>query len=223
MQSPVEPAKRRTRAVVLSSSFHAAILASLAVAGAVLNSKAKSTETVHPRFIATIQVAGGTHAPKIKFRPMSTAAHTRKPAPDKDATTKTILPIPPTQPLQKSGGGSPSTPHTGNGSGKAMARNGSDNDDIHPAFPVFSPHPPVTDRALLPKSEEKIVVDVSVDELGAVVSENLVKGMGNQLDQIVLDIVKTWRFQPATVNGKPVPTEAELIFPFNPSYPITDS
>jgi hypothetical protein len=35
--------------------------------------------------------------------------------------------------------------------------------------------------------------------------------------------VKTWRFQPATVDGKPVPTQAELIFPFNPSYPITVS
>jgi len=223
MQSPVEPSKRRTRAILLSSSFHAAILASLVAAGAALNMKTRSTEIVHPRFIAQIQIAGGTRAPRLKFPPMSTAAHTVKPVPDREATTRTILPIPPTQPRQKSGGGSPASPHSGNGSGKALARNGSDNDDIHPAFPIFSPHPPVTDRALLPKSEEKIVVDVSVNELGAVVSENLVSGMGNKLDQIVLDIVMTWRFQPATVNGKAVPTEAELIFPFNPSYPITDS
>jgi outer membrane biosynthesis protein TonB len=50
-----------------------------------------------------------------------------------------------------------------------------------------------------------------------------VKGIGNKLDQIVLDTVKTWRFQPATVNGKPVPSQDELIFPFNPSYPLSDS
>lgn len=104
-----------------------------------------------------------------------------------------------------------------------MAGNGSDAQDIHPAFPVFSPHPPVGDRALLPPSEQKIIVDVSVDALGQVVRENLVKGMGNGLDKIVLETVKTWRFQPATVNGKPVPTEAELIFPFNQDYPITIS
>jgi len=36
----------------------------------------------------------------------------------------------------------------------------------------------------------------------------------------VLDIVKTWHFQPATVNGKPIASQAELIFPFNRSYPI---
>ena len=69
--------------------------------------------------------------------------------------------------------------------------------------------------------ETRVVVDVKVDAQGAVVGENLVKGMGNDLDQIVLDIVKTWRFQPATVNGKPVPTEAEVIVPFGPRYPIT--
>jgi protein TonB len=125
--------------------------------------------------------------------------------------------------LKKSGGGSTRAPHHGDGSSTAMNGNGSDAKDIHPAFPIFSPHPPVTDRALLPSSEQKIVVDVSVDAFGQVVSENLVKGMGTVLDKIVLETVKTWRFQPATLNGKPVATEAELIFPFNQDYPITSS
>ena len=89
--------------------------------------------------------------------------------------------------------------------------------------PGSTPEPGPADRSLLPASERKIVVDVNVDELGGVVSETLVKGLGNKLDQIVLETVKSWRFQPATVNGKPVSTEAELIFPFNPSYPITAS
>ena len=68
--------------------------------------------------------------------------------------------------------------------------------------------------------KKKIVVDVKVDEAGAMVSETLVKGLGNRLDQIVLDTVKTWRFQPATVNGKPVATEAEIVFPFDLQYPV---
>ena len=104
-----------------------------------------------------------------------------------------------------------------------MAGNGADAEDVYPAFPVFSPHPPVSDRSLLPSSPQKIVVDVNVDASGQVVGEKLVKGMGTRLDQIVLDTVKTWRFQPATVNGKPVPTEAELIFPFTLDYPIAES
>lgn len=140
---------------------------------------------------------------------------------DPEASHKTILPI--EQKPKMSGGGAPKAPHAGDGSGQAMSGNGSDAEDARPAFPTYSPRPPVNDRALLPPAEVKIVVDVEVDALGQVVSEKLVKGIGNKLDQIVLETVKTWRFQPATVNSKPVPSEAELIFPFTPSYPITDS
>jgi TonB family protein len=104
-----------------------------------------------------------------------------------------------------------------------VAGNGSDAQDATPAFPVFSQHPGVHDRSLLPDSERQVVVDVRLDAGGEVVSENLVKGIGNALDQIVLDTVKTWRFQPATVNGKPIPSEAEVIVPFRPGYPISPS
>jgi TonB family protein len=100
------------------------------------------------------------------------------------------------------------------------AGNGADQQNADPAFPVFSPKPPVTDRSLLPSSNQEVVVDVKVSATGDVLEATLVKGIGNALDQIVLDTVKTWRFHPATVNGNPVATEAELIFPFNLSYPI---
>jgi TonB family protein len=102
-----------------------------------------------------------------------------------------------------------------------VAGNGSDNASADPAFPVFSPRPPVVDRSLLPDSNQEVVVDVKVSAAGDVLEATLVKGIGNGLDQIVLDTVKTWRFHPATVNGSPVATEAELIFPFNLKYPTT--
>jgi TonB family protein len=101
------------------------------------------------------------------------------------------------------------------------AGNGADQQNADPAFPVFSPRPPVADRTLLPSSNQEVVVDVKVSAAGDVLEATLVKGIGNALDQLVLDTVKTWRFHPATVNGNPVATEAELIFPFNRSYPTT--
>jgi TonB family protein len=100
---------------------------------------------------------------------------------------------------------------------------GPDTASADPAFPVFSPHPPVTDRSLLPSSEQQVIVDVKVSAGGDVLEATLVKGIGNALDQIVLATVKTWRFHPATVNGTPVATEAELIFPFSERYATATS
>jgi TonB family protein len=105
----------------------------------------------------------------------------------------------------------------------SVAGSGADRQDADPAFPVFSPHPPVADRSLLPSSNQEVVVDVKVSAAGDVLEATLVKGIGNGLDQIVLDTVKSWRFHPATINGNPVATEAELVFPFNLNYPTTPS
>jgi TonB family protein len=101
--------------------------------------------------------------------------------------------------------------------------NGDDAQAADPAFPIFSPRPPVTDRTLLPELSQQVIVDVKLSASGEVLEATLVKGIGNALDQLVLETVKTWRFHPATVNGNPVPTEDELIFPFDQSYPIAES
>jgi len=225
MHSPTEakstnPAKRRLPSTLLSLALHLSILALAVQLGRM--ARTRVIEPADRPVVALLDNAGGSHAVKIPLPASNFAAHTRKPTQDPEASRKSIVPL--EQPQRAmSGGGAPKTPHTGDGSNQAMTGNGSDAEDARPAFPTYSPRPPVTDRALLPTSEVKIVVDVDLDALGQVVHETLVKGMGTRLDQIVLETVKTWRFQPATVNGKPVPSEDELIFPFNPSYPITDS
>lgn len=220
MQFSTEWTKRRIPAVLLSVALHGSVLALVLLLG--LAARSRRMEPVALQSLAKLEIAGGAHAVRIPLPPMETAAHTRNPAPDQEVTRKTLLPHEQTHP-KISGGGAPPLPHAGDGSGQALRGNGSDAEDARPAFPIFSPEPPVIDRSLLPVSEQKIVVDVTVDALGQVVSETLVKGLGNKLDQIVLEIAKTWRFHPATVNGKPVSGEAELIFPFNQSYPITGS
>ena len=219
-QAPPRQAKRRLPSILLSLALHLSILALAVQVGRM--ARMRVIEPADRPALALFEDAGGSHAIRIPLPPSTFAAHTRKPTQDPEASRKSIVPIEQPQ-REMTGGGSPKTPHTGDGSAEAMTGNGSDAEDARPAFPTFSPRPPVTDRSLLPASEVKIVVDVDLDALGQVVRETLVKGMGTKLDQIVLETVKTWHFQPATVNGKPVPSEDELIFPFNPSYPITDS
>jgi hypothetical protein len=150
------------------------------------------------------------------------SAHVKDPDAHADSSKKTIIPM--SVPEQvKSGGGSTKDPHHGDGTGKAMRGSGADSIDMTPAFPVYSPHPPIHDRALLPQTAEKIVIDVDLDEAGLVVKETLVRGLGNSLDQVVLGIVKTWKFQPAKIDGKPVASQAEVIFPLDRNYPVADS
>lgn len=170
--------------------------------------------------VAALEVAGGAHAVKVPLPARQTAADVEKPERYADAAVPPALTMRQLRPQNDAGGGAPSTPRAGEGRGSAANGNGIDNQNARPAFPIFAPRPTVTDGALLPPVEMKIVVDVKVDEEGAVVSEALMKGLGNRLDQIVLDTVKTWRFQPATVNGKPVATVAEIVFPFDPQYPV---
>jgi len=220
MSSPADRSKHVFRALIVSLALHSAFFACVFLFGK--QATIKVLQPVKTQAVAQLSISGGSHAIRIVLPVSQFAAHTREPEPKADAAKKTDIPM--TAPaVKKSGGGSTRSPHHGDGSSTAPTGNGSDAEDIHPAFPVFSPHPPVSDRSLLPSSEQKIVVDVSVDAFGQVVSENLVKGLGNKLDKIVLETVKTWRFQPATLNGKPVATEAELIFPFNLDYPITIS
>ncbi|MGA8530553.1 MAG: TonB family protein [Acidobacteriaceae bacterium] len=96
---------------------------------------------------------------------------------------------------------------------------GTGSEDAEPAFPVYFPWPGVPDRSLLPAAEKKVIVEVTVSPLGDVTGEKLVQGMGNSLDQIVLNTVKSWRFHPATQNGTAVASVADLVFPFNREYP----
>jgi protein TonB len=206
--------------VVLSIVVHGGVLVLVGMVGAAV--KTRVVAPVTWRVLARLQIAGGPHAVKIAAPVMDFGAHTKHPEATPESSKQTILPV--ENPLPKlAGGGKPKDPTAGDGSGKAFTGNGGDAEDARPAFPVFSPRPAVTDRSLLPSSEQKIVVAVDVDALGQVVSEKLVRGMGNELDGMVLAIVKTWRFHPATVDGKPVASEAEVIFPFNPSYPISNS
>ncbi len=220
MRSPAERSKRLLSAMSFSLILHGSFFFFVLIFGS--RATIRIVEPVKTQVVAQLAFSGGSHAIRITLPVSQFAAHTHEPTPNTDAARKTDIPMQ-VPALKKSGGGSTKNPHHGDGSSTALNGNGSDAQDIRPAFPVFSPHPPVNDRSLLPSSEEKVVVDVSVDAFGQVVSENLVKGLGNRLDKIVLETVKTWRFQPATLNGKAVATEAELIFPFNLDYPITIS
>jgi TonB family protein len=99
---------------------------------------------------------------------------------------------------------------------------GSDAQSMYPAYPTISPSPQVRDRSLLPQTSQKVVIDVNLGADGRVQQTKLVSGLGNALDQLVLDTVQGWQFHPAMLNGQPVPSSMELVFPFDRNYPEAD-
>ena len=210
--------RRRQSGVLVSVGVHAAALSLLLVGGA--DMRVRTVPPAKAGYLAMLEIAGGAHRVSIPSFEMPNTSKAEKAEHVKDPQPKLMDPARAAHKEKETPSSLPQE-SAGKGTGTAASGDGADAQNATPAFPVFSPKPPVADRALLPAAEQHIVVDVNVNEAGEVTGETLVKGMGNALDQIVLDTVKTWRFHPATVNGNPVASEAELIFPFNLSYPVT--
>ena len=199
------------RFLILSAALHLVISACVFMVEHRRKTQVAKTDleqkpiTIYP---AMLLYAGGTRAPRTD----APDGRRKHPQETKQATDLTMNPN-----LAPAQGQPVAAPDS------RAAGSGADQQNADPAFPVFSPHPSVSDRSLLPRSNQEVVVDVKVSATGDVLEATLVKGIGNGLDQIVLDTVKSWRFHPATINGNPVATEAELVFPFNLNYPTPQS
>jgi len=168
--------------------------------------------------IAMLETAGGSAMAKL---PLLMAPNGKKNGDAEAAESRpNIHPAPQKRHAAKASGSEAQAARAQDRGTSSAAGNGSDARDASFAFPVYSPKPPLRDRNLLPTSDQQVVVDVRLNAGGEVIGETLVRGIGTALDQIALEALKSWRFQPATVNGKAVASEAEVIFTFGPHYPI---
>lgn len=182
---------------------------------------------IHPKLappageyqIAMLQVAGGSAMTRSPLF-MAPNGHS-KGEKEQPEHRPSVHPVPGKRVASKVSGSQAQAARPQDRGTSSAAGNGSDAQNATFAFPTFSPKPPVTDRSLLPATDRQIVLDVKLNASGEVIDETLVTGMGNALDQIALSTVKTWRFQPATVNGEAIASEAEVIFTFGPHYPIS--
>ena len=74
-------------------------------------------------------------------------------------------------------------------------------DEVVPAFPVVYPDPSVS-RADLPAGlQGDVIVEVTIDPEGNVVQAKLLQGIGDGVDQKVLEVLPRWRFHPAMRDG----------------------
>lgn len=86
-------------------------------------------------------------------------------------------------------------------------------EELRPALPVTTSDP-VTYPWELPASEGNVVVEITIDERGEIISKTVLQSLGPKLDEKVLIALDNWHFHPATRNGSPIPSKQDAIFHF---------
>jgi TonB family protein len=87
-------------------------------------------------------------------------------------------------------------------------------DEVTPALPVVFPDLKIYKSELPSGVEGEVVVEITIDAMGKVVGEKLLKGLGHGVDERVITLLRDWRFRPATRNGVAVPSKQDALFRF---------
>lgn len=86
--------------------------------------------------------------------------------------------------------------------------------EVHVAYPVVYPDPPVA-RAELPRDlSGDVVIEVTIDSQGNVVETRIVQAIGHGIDEKIEATLRRWRYQPATLDGTPVASRHDVHFHF---------
>lgn len=85
--------------------------------------------------------------------------------------------------------------------------------EVRPALPIFSPDPALpADMARSLTGD--VVIEVTIDEQGAIVQTVLLQGVDAFIDQRVLVTVQQWRFRPATKDGVAIASKHDIHYHF---------
>lgn len=86
-------------------------------------------------------------------------------------------------------------------------------EEVRPALPAKTADP-VAYPWELPDAEGNVVVEITIDERGEIVSKTVLQSMGPKLDEKALAALEGWHFHPATRNGLAIASKQDAVFHF---------
>lgn len=81
--------------------------------------------------------------------------------------------------------------------------------------PIYSPEPEFSEEARRVKLQGEVTLLATIGADGLPRNIRVVRSLGMGLDEKALDTVKTWRFEPAKMNGRPVAVQMNIIVNFH--------
>jgi TonB family protein len=86
--------------------------------------------------------------------------------------------------------------------------------EVHVAYPVVYPDPPVARSQLPPNLSGDVVIEVTIDSAGNVVGTRILEAIGHGIDEKIETTLRQWHYQPATLDGVPVASRHDVHFHF---------
>jgi TonB family protein len=86
--------------------------------------------------------------------------------------------------------------------------------EVHVAYPVVFPDPPVSRSELPDDLKGDVIVEVTIDSQGNVVETRIIQAIGHGIDEKIVAALRRWRYQPATLDGVPVASKHDVHFHF---------
>ena len=86
--------------------------------------------------------------------------------------------------------------------------------DIRPALPIQFPDPVIARSDVPSGVQGTVIVEVTIDHLGNVTATKILQRLGYGIDEKVEAAVRNWRFRPAIMDGRPIPSQQDVLYHF---------
>ncbi|MGA2458541.1 MAG: TonB family protein [Terriglobales bacterium] len=207
---------RRHRAIAVSVAAHLAVLAmivfhspkviDLSPAGLAYGNGAHTYKLIYLPPGANDDTPAD--AAKLLFPPPAS-----KPRPRPLPRSQPSKPAPEPQPVTANAEAADHNSHAGSPLG-TMIDGPITGHEVHVAYPIVFPDPPVA-RAELPRDlQGDVVIEVTIDSQGNVVETKIVQAIGHGIDEKIEATLRRWHYQPATLDGTPVASRHDVHFHF---------